>query len=97
MDLTGFNKAELDKLLSEALKDTASEDDFDIEQALNEPLVSQLHALAIDSQACFINQSNIMIYGNSAYIINEKMLKNLWKGHNAAIGSHVNKAYIKLI
>ena len=41
MDLTGFNQAELDKLLSEALKDTASEDDFDIEQALNEPLISQ--------------------------------------------------------
>ena len=77
MDLTGFNQAELDKLLSEALKDTASEDEFDIEQALNEPLISQLHALAKDSQACFINQGNIMIYGNSADIINEEMLKKI--------------------
>ena len=34
-----------------------------------------IHALAIDSQACFINQGNIMIYGYSADIINEKMLK----------------------
>ncbi len=28
-----------------------------------------IHALSIDSQACFINQGNIMIYGNSADII----------------------------
>ncbi|MBR1603245.1 MAG: DNA modification methylase [Synergistaceae bacterium] len=41
MDLTGFSQTELDKMLSEALKDTASEDDFDIEQALTEPLISQ--------------------------------------------------------